>query len=165
MLIKILKKGGKICVFSPCIEQIQRAYDELEKHGFVDLKTFECLLRGYEKRQRSLKSLDEKLAGKKRKLNEAFAPSQIKETESLAQQKPEPEKHVHKETEQPSTTEEVKMSVEIEPTKPATTEKDSKAKNANGLDGGRKEPKHYYTSGLQFVQGHTGYLGFAVKYP
>lgn len=152
---KILKKGGKICVFSPCIEQIQRAYDELEKNGFVDLRTFECLLRGYEKRQRPLKSLDEKLAGKKRKLNEAFTQNQIKETEDLTQQKPEPEKQVHKE--------ESKVSVEKE-TK-AIPEKESKPKTANGLESGRNLPKHYYTSGMQFAQGHTGYLAFALKYP
>lgn len=46
---KVLKSsGGRICSFSPCIEQVQRVCVELDTLGFTDIKTVECLLRNHE---------------------------------------------------------------------------------------------------------------------
>ncbi|CAG8533712.1 2615_t:CDS:2, partial [Dentiscutata erythropus] len=42
------KRIGKICCFSPCIEQVQRACASLNEHGFVEIKMFECLIRNQE---------------------------------------------------------------------------------------------------------------------
>lgn len=42
---KCLKGGGRFCSFSPCIEQIQKTADELQKNGFICLRTMECLSR------------------------------------------------------------------------------------------------------------------------
>lgn len=42
--------GGRLCSFSPCIEQVQRTCDTLTSNGFVELKTYECLLRNYDVR-------------------------------------------------------------------------------------------------------------------
>jgi len=39
--------GGRICSFSPCIEQVQRACIKLTELGFKDINTCECLLREY----------------------------------------------------------------------------------------------------------------------
>ncbi|XP_022094681.1 tRNA (adenine(58)-N(1))-methyltransferase catalytic subunit TRMT61A-like [Acanthaster planci] len=48
---KILKRsGGKICSFSPCIEQVQRTCEELRSLGFSDISTLECLQRNFEHR-------------------------------------------------------------------------------------------------------------------
>ncbi|KAF9174610.1 tRNA (adenine-N(1)-)-methyltransferase catalytic subunit trm61 [Mortierella sp. AD011] len=38
-------KIGKICTFSPCIEQISRTVTALSENGFVDIQMFECLIR------------------------------------------------------------------------------------------------------------------------
>lgn len=162
---KVLKKGGRICIFSPCIEQIQRSYEELEKQGFIDLRTFETLLRSYEKRSRGLKSIEERQTGKKRRLNETFTKEEIKETEDLGK-KSATTTVVTATTTVTATdagvTEENKLVVETE----KHSEVEKPTVNGNNTPAPpRVVPKFYYTSGLQFAQGHTGYLAFAVKYP
>jgi len=37
--------GGKLCFFSPCIEQVQRTCTKLICNGFIELNTYECLQR------------------------------------------------------------------------------------------------------------------------
>lgn len=37
------ESGGKLCSFSPCIEQVQQTCIQLEATGFVDIRTHECL--------------------------------------------------------------------------------------------------------------------------
>lgn len=53
-----LRSGGRICCFSPCIEQVQRTAAVLRENYFVELKTYECLLKPIETAKRlSLKKL------------------------------------------------------------------------------------------------------------
>lgn len=42
---KILRRMGKLCNFSPCIEQVQAASYEMARLGFTNIKTIECLAR------------------------------------------------------------------------------------------------------------------------
>lgn len=51
----LLKNGGRICCFSPCIEQVQRTCQALNNFDFMDIETYECILRPYEVRDLSLK--------------------------------------------------------------------------------------------------------------
>jgi tRNA (adenine57-N1/adenine58-N1)-methyltransferase len=39
----ILKTKGKVCNFSPCIEQVQRVAEAMATVGFYDIRTYECL--------------------------------------------------------------------------------------------------------------------------
>ncbi|KAK2187577.1 hypothetical protein NP493_161g02003 [Ridgeia piscesae] len=43
-------EGGRICSFSPCIEQVQRTCETLEKLGFTDIQSLECLARTFDVR-------------------------------------------------------------------------------------------------------------------
>ncbi|VDO06443.1 unnamed protein product [Rodentolepis nana] len=40
--------GGRVCVFSPCIEQIQKSCNSLRSAGFTQTEVFECVSRNYD---------------------------------------------------------------------------------------------------------------------
>ena len=44
---RVLKVGGRICTYSPCIEQVQKSCSALRKAGFNSIKTLEVRLRNY----------------------------------------------------------------------------------------------------------------------
>ncbi|XP_011502604.1 PREDICTED: tRNA (adenine(58)-N(1))-methyltransferase catalytic subunit TRMT61A [Ceratosolen solmsi marchali] len=57
--IKSLKrKGGKLCSFSPCIEQVQRTCAKLSSMGFISIETYECLQRELTVQQKNLSVLN-----------------------------------------------------------------------------------------------------------
>ena len=57
-LCTLKKSGGKLCSFSPCIEQVQRTCTNLSSKGFIELNTFECLQREVNVQYKNLPILD-----------------------------------------------------------------------------------------------------------
>ena len=45
---KCLRSGARLCCFSPCIEQVQKTHNSLRENLFLDVVTYECLLRPIE---------------------------------------------------------------------------------------------------------------------
>ncbi|RUS29378.1 hypothetical protein BC938DRAFT_480728 [Jimgerdemannia flammicorona] len=44
------RRTGKICCFSPCIEQVTKTVASLNENGFVDITMYECLIRNHDVR-------------------------------------------------------------------------------------------------------------------
>lgn len=63
---------GVVCCFSPCIEQVIKSVDALEKAGAVDIKMFEVLGLGHDVKQIQLRDVNEPAVKlQKRKFQEA----------------------------------------------------------------------------------------------
>jgi len=52
------KSGGRICSFSPCIEQVQKTCLELKSSGFTEINTLEVLNREFQVRKITLPAFD-----------------------------------------------------------------------------------------------------------
>jgi len=52
------KSGGRLCSFSPCIEQVQQTSLALQAHGFTEISTIECLLREFQVRKINIPVFD-----------------------------------------------------------------------------------------------------------
>jgi len=52
------RSGGRLCSFSPCIEQVQQTCLALQEHGFTEVATLECLIREFQVRRVSVPLFD-----------------------------------------------------------------------------------------------------------
>lgn len=74
---QVLKPCGRICCFSPCIEQVQLNCIELEKQQFIEILTIEVLQRKFERRDKEFISpFEVNEINTKRTLDELNAPVQ-----------------------------------------------------------------------------------------
>ena len=53
------KRVGRVCCFSPCIEQVLSTLSALRKHGFVNIETYDLKYRNYEARPVQVRSVEE----------------------------------------------------------------------------------------------------------
>merc|ERR1712025_1011703 len=72
--VAIKASGGRLCSFSPCIEQVQKTCQELKSAGFTEISTLECLNREFQVRKITLPvfepDMDPLANSRKRKLEE-----------------------------------------------------------------------------------------------
>merc|ERR1711860_441573 len=54
----IKKQGGRICSFSPCMEQVQRSTEEMARLGFSEINTMEVLQRNYNIQYAKMQNMD-----------------------------------------------------------------------------------------------------------
>ncbi|TNV76986.1 hypothetical protein FGO68_gene7180 [Halteria grandinella] len=57
---KVLRKQGRLCNFSPCIEQVQKAVEQMAHVGFYEIRTFETLSRDYITSHLTFESINKK---------------------------------------------------------------------------------------------------------
>ncbi|KAL1920423.1 uncharacterized protein VTP21DRAFT_800 [Calcarisporiella thermophila] len=79
---------GKICCFSPCIEQVTRTCAALSEHGFHDIVMYENLIRNHDTRSYQLLTVEDaianiKAATRKRKREEGPKEEENKEKEVI----------------------------------------------------------------------------------
>merc|ERR1712023_332893 len=72
-----LRAEGKVCTFSPCIEQIDKTAAELRRHRYRDIRMFETLAVNW--------GVREQAAPKKRKLTAAAGRAAAAEEKDAAQ--------------------------------------------------------------------------------
>lgn len=163
---KVLRKGGKICCFSPCIEQVQKTCLELKKQNYLEVRSFECIGRNYDRKKNNYKSLSQGY-NNKRKGKELEDEKAVTKKEKIEGQEEEQKPEQGNEQDQKIEEEKEKESEQQVSAQPVSDEgKKSKTQNkAERKEQGFKEKRYesFFTSGSQFTQGHTGYLTFAIK--
>lgn len=140
---KVLKKGGKICCFSPCIEQVQKTHIALKNNGFAEMEMIESLCRNFEKKERLVEAGEVAKENKEEKVEEKEEENNEKIEEEILEEKEKQDQEEDKEEEE---------------------EKEKNTKTGNKRQ--RKEKKNmikktFYTTGAVWGKGHTGYLTFA----
>uniref|UniRef100_A0A224ZAS4 tRNA (adenine(58)-N(1))-methyltransferase catalytic subunit TRMT61A n=1 Tax=Rhipicephalus zambeziensis TaxID=60191 RepID=A0A224ZAS4_9ACAR len=149
--------GGRLCSFSPCVEQVQRTCEALRARGFVDVVTLECLERPYEVKQVMM--------------------ADIRDTCRAPSGGQAPRKEEPATAEAPATTEGDAMTGVEEPSESldaADAGAEGEAKATGDTKRGKKRRGHpedpaAATQGFSFqaaiptlqIPGHTGYLTFA----
>ncbi|TRY70439.1 hypothetical protein TCAL_06528 [Tigriopus californicus] len=134
--------GGRLCSFSPCMEQVQKTCQVLRKCGFQEVTTLECLLREFQVRKISMLEFD---------------PTRVSKTEadSSANTKATTEGTTEVTTE---VTTGVKRPLESD-------SEDLESKPVTTTNGSAKAtiPERSFVTGVPLLNmpGHTGYLTFA----
>ncbi|XP_022665100.1 tRNA (adenine(58)-N(1))-methyltransferase catalytic subunit TRMT61A-like isoform X1 [Varroa destructor] len=159
--------GGRICSFSPCIEQVQKTCDRLRELRCVELTTMECLERPYEVKK--VHFVKQNIGAERHRIgSEYFVTGASKKDEAIEERE---EKVVVDEGDSPSSCEVSEKRADEKRDDPEDEDEASKAKIArSSIEGevqrGQKKPLPPGESRLCAIPsiripGHTGYLTFA----
>lgn len=138
------KEGGRLCSFSPCIEQVQKTCELLQELGFEDITTMECLVKNYDVRTVNLPIAD---------LGSEVIGTITADSKSIENKTACIETDIKQE------------SMETEDNTAAA--KKNKLRTDFDLIGKKEQQSFYFKTGVfpQNMPGHTGYLTFCTLYP
>lgn len=138
------KEGGRLCSFSPCIEQVQKTCELLQELGFEDITTMECLVKNYDVRTVNLPIAD---------LGSEVIGNITADSKSIENKTAYIETDIKQE------------SMETEDNTAAA--KKNKLRTDFDLIGKKEQQSFYFKTGVfpQNMPGHTGYLTFCTLYP
>ncbi|KAK7490241.1 hypothetical protein BaRGS_00018586 [Batillaria attramentaria] len=158
-----LRQGGRICTFSPCMEQVQRTCEELCKHGFEDLSTVECLARNFSVQSVRMAPIDFGDSQDQKGDTQASHSSKISKTDLPSSQGKADESEMETE-QQDSETRTAAENVGDTLVRAETqyAQPNSKATNQSGTRSKGAEFKSAAPPNV--MQGHTGFLTFASLY-
>ncbi|GAB1601490.1 tRNA (adenine(58)-N(1))-methyltransferase catalytic subunit TRMT61A-like [Argonauta hians] len=163
---KALKKqGGRICTFSPCIEQVQKSHEVLRENGFEDCSTVECLIRNFDVRTINIpipclgdtEEQQPQAKNSEQESNQSENPVKVKieecSPENNVQESNGPENHHQQQQQQQLNTK-------------CTSSSTSNTFYSYDLVGRKTSDNFQVKSGIAptTMPGHTGYLTFASLY-
>ncbi|KAI9088895.1 tRNA methyltransferase complex GCD14 subunit-domain-containing protein [Phlyctochytrium arcticum] len=134
-------KAGRICCFSPCMEQVLTTCTQLQEQGFVEIKMFEVLSRSYDLRKVTKRSLP-RLADR----NKLQAPTPSAPSTTTPKRKSEEE-------------EESTPTIDPVPALTPTSQTSKIAPPPTDMS------EHVISKPVGEIRGHTSYLTFATLLP
>ncbi|EAS00137.3 tRNA methyltransferase complex GCD14 subunit (macronuclear) [Tetrahymena thermophila SB210] len=182
---QVLKKGGRLCCFSPCIEQVMKNCEEMRIQKFVQIVTIEVIQRPFERRERTFQSafqvLNPNFINNKRKRDEVGDNAQEQENIQEDQQQQIAAEDENENNDEENNQDDEQGEDEEESQEEAdqankkgkqnkNNKKDKRNKQQNNQNGSKPIPqfirpqitKVVYSSGPKEIKGHTGYLSFGI---
>ena len=138
--------GGRLCSFSPCIEQVQRTCQRLRSNGFEEINTVECLRRIHEFRYQHRSRISFTADRKPEELiDEVSIKADAMDEENVTEETSNKREATEGDDEETTPTKKLRSNAQ-----PTATKKQS------------KETESFLTAvGPLVMPGHTGYLTFA----